>query len=176
MEQDDQALFILPLGSAAAVVEILPWNENETVITIRAYVATDVALSPDLMLFLLQQNAQIPFGAFSVDEAGDIRFEHALVGSTCDPLELTTAVKAVLEVADTYDDKITQTWGGATVDRSCRVNQGEMSRAVAGNGLEPNPAVGATGDEARKFSNFPGGCLEDGSADRFQALRMAIAN
>lgn len=112
VEQDDQALFILPLGSAAAVVEILPWNENETVITIRAYVATDVALSPDLMLFLLQQNAQIPFGAFSVDEAGDIRFEHALVGSTCDPLELTTAVKAVLEVADTYDDKITQTWGG----------------------------------------------------------------
>ncbi len=112
VEHEDQPIFVLPLGSAAAVVEILPWGESEAVITTRAYVAINVELTPELMRLLLLQNGQMSFGAFSIDDAGDIRFEHSIVGSTCDEVELTTSVRAVLETADTFDDKITAHWGG----------------------------------------------------------------
>jgi hypothetical protein len=52
------------------------------------------------------------FGAFGLDVNGDIIFEHSIVGSTCDKKELESSVRAVLEIADKYDDKIVAEWGG----------------------------------------------------------------
>jgi hypothetical protein len=52
------------------------------------------------------------FGAFGVDKDGDIIFEHTIVGSTIDKEELKSSVKAVLSVADHYDDDIVSRWGG----------------------------------------------------------------
>jgi hypothetical protein len=34
------------------------------------------------------------------------------VGSTCNQKELETSVRAVLEIADRYDDEIVERWGG----------------------------------------------------------------
>lgn len=110
-------LLIVSMGSASAMVEICSWGDDTTIRT-WSYVVTGAELTDDLMRFLLRLNVEIEFGAFGIDDDGDIRFEHALVGSTCDKNELQASVKAVLEAADRYDDEIVRRWGGRrAVDR-----------------------------------------------------------
>ncbi|AFY73668.1 hypothetical protein Syn7502_01612 [Synechococcus sp. PCC 7502] len=105
-------IFIVPVGSATAMIEVLPWGETESVISAWSYVVTGADITPELMRFLLEQNFDLQFGAFSLDKDGDIRFQASLVGSSCDKNELETSVNAVLKVADDYDDRIIETWGG----------------------------------------------------------------
>jgi len=99
------------LGSALAEVLIFPW-ENDAIINTRSYVATGASLTPELMRFLLEENTKMIFGAFGIDPKGDIVFEHSIVGSTCDKNELESSVRAILEIADQYDDPIVERWGG----------------------------------------------------------------
>jgi Putative bacterial sensory transduction regulator len=100
------------MGSALVEVLIFPWGDDDAIINARSYVATDIEMKPDLMRFLLEENAKMMFGAFGIDVNGDIIFEHTIVGSTCDKKELESSVRAVLEVSDDYDDKIIEQWGG----------------------------------------------------------------
>lgn len=104
----------LGLFMRSALVEVLiyPWNDDDAIINTRSYVVTDIAITADLMRFLLEENSQMRFGAFGLDPDGNILFEHTIVGSTCDKKELESSVNAVLEIADEYDDPIVQRWGG----------------------------------------------------------------
>ena len=111
-EKLDVPGFGLFMGSAWVEIRILPWNEEDSVVNVRSTVVTGIQQTPELQNFLLRENAELRFGAFSVDEAGNILFEHTIVGSTCDPKELETSAIAVLEAADEYDDRIVGLWGG----------------------------------------------------------------
>lgn len=110
--RDDVPGLAVFMGSALVEVFVFPAGENEAVINTRSYVVTEVELSADLMRFLLRENINMRFGAFGIDDQGDVIFEHTIVGSTCDKPELEASVKAVLEIADEYDDKIVERWGG----------------------------------------------------------------
>ncbi|WP_413168201.1 T3SS (YopN, CesT) and YbjN peptide-binding chaperone 1 [Capilliphycus salinus ALCB114379] len=111
-EKLDEPGFGLFLGSAWVEVLISPWEEDETVIKTLSKVVIDAKITPELTSFLLQENSEMMFGAFSINRSGEILFGHSIVGSTCDPEELEASVLTVLEVSDDYDDKIIQTWGG----------------------------------------------------------------
>lgn len=108
---DALPIFVIPGGSAVAYVEVAAWGDDAMVRT-WAYVVTGAELSAELMHYLLRQNAELPFGAFSLDEDGDIRFEHAIVGSTCDLKELRASAEAVMRTADEFDDAIRSRAGG----------------------------------------------------------------
>lgn len=110
--RDDAPAVVVLSGSAVAQAIVFPWGEDDAVICTRAYVVTGVELTPDLMHFLLRENADMRFGAFGVDKDGDILFEHSIVGSTADKNELKASVMAVLMTADHYDDQIVSRWGG----------------------------------------------------------------
>jgi hypothetical protein len=110
-EKLDEPGFGLFMGSAWVEVRILPWKDD-TVINVRSTVVSDVTLTMDLLNHLLRENHEMRFGAFSVSNAGDILFEHTIVGSTIDKKELEASVIAVLEIADKYDDEIAARWGG----------------------------------------------------------------
>lgn len=114
--RDDRPAFAVSTiamgGSAIAQIAVLPWGDDDATITVRAYVVTDVALTPELMEYLLKLNNEKRFGAFGVDEENDIFFEHTIVGSTCDKEELKASIAAVLFTADEYDDQIRSRWGG----------------------------------------------------------------
>jgi hypothetical protein len=112
MMRDDAPVMFVMMGSAVAQVAVMPWGDDDATITTRAYVVTGAELTPDLMLYLLQKNEKMRFGAFGVDEDGDILFEHTIVGSSCDKNELKVSVLAVLRTADEYDDEIVARWGG----------------------------------------------------------------
>lgn len=108
---EDIPVFEVALGSTFAFVQVAPWHEDAT-ITARAYVVSGAKMTPELQLFLLRENDTMRFGAFGVDEAGDIIFQHAIIGSTCDKNELRETVSNVISIADRYDDRIVETWGG----------------------------------------------------------------
>ncbi|NJN38473.1 MAG: YbjN domain-containing protein [Acaryochloridaceae cyanobacterium CSU_3_4] len=112
-EQLDEPGFGLFMGSAWVEVRIYPWHEDEdSVVNIRSTVVSGAKMTPELQTFLLRENAEMRFGAFSVNDVGDILFEHTIVGSTCDSNELEASVTAVLAAADDYDDQIVEHWGG----------------------------------------------------------------
>jgi len=110
--RDDIPAFSINYGSAYIITQVFPWGDNDASITTRSYVVTGAELTQELLLFLLQENDKMRFGAFGVDKDLDIFFEHTIVGSTCDLDELKASVLAVVYTADQYDDQITSRWGG----------------------------------------------------------------
>lgn len=98
-------------GSATVQVRVVPW-EGDALIVARAYIASCIDLTPDLMRYLLSKNNDIAFGAFGVDADSSIFLEHAIVGSTCNKAELKATVLSVLTIADAYDEEIIARWGG----------------------------------------------------------------
>lgn len=110
--------FLVTAGSAQVTVTIWPWGDDDATITVRAYVITGAEITPELMKFLLNQNSQMRFGAFGVDDDNDIFFAHTIVGATVDKEELKASIMAVGITADLLDDKISEKWGGQrAVDR-----------------------------------------------------------
>jgi hypothetical protein len=99
-------------GSAVAQIAVYPWGDDDAVICTRSYVVRGPELRPDLLEHLLRENADMRFGAFGIDDDGDILFEHSICGSTCDLEELKASVVAVARTADRYDDDIVARWGG----------------------------------------------------------------
>jgi hypothetical protein len=126
------------VGSAFAQTMIHPWGPDDAVICTRAYVVTGAQVTPDLMAFLLRANDRMRFGAFGLDEDGDIFFQHTIVGSTCDIKQLQASVAAVVLVADRYDDPIVARWGGQrAIDREKAMNA--QAALLEGNGILPAP-------------------------------------
>ncbi len=109
---EDEPLFIITIGSAVASTRVVPWGDDEALITTRAFVVTDVEMTPELSYYLLRANNGIFFGRFALDNEDDIVFEHSLVGSSCDRIELRHSVTTVVRLADDYDDEIVARWGG----------------------------------------------------------------
>lgn len=108
----DEPLFIINFGSAVASTRVMPWEEEDALIITRSYVVTDLDVNPDLTYYLLRENNGIRFGRFALDSENDVVFEHSLVGSTCDQIELEYSVTTVTKLADRYDDEIVDRWGG----------------------------------------------------------------
>ncbi|MBE9076901.1 YbjN domain-containing protein [Romeria aff. gracilis LEGE 07310] len=109
---EDEPLFIITIGSAVASTRVIPWGSEEALITTRSYVVTDIEITPELSYYLLRANNGIYFGRFALDGEDDIVFEHSLVGSSCDRIELKHSVQNVIRLADDYDDEIVARWGG----------------------------------------------------------------
>lgn len=110
--REDAPMFGIIVGSALTETVVLPWGEDDALVSTRSYVVTDVDATPDLMRFLLTENSKFIFGAFGLDDDGDIIMENSLYGKTCDKEELRNSILAVAKTADTYDDKIVSRWGG----------------------------------------------------------------
>ena len=108
LDEDGVGLF---MGSAWVEVTVRSWKED-AIVKISSKVVSGANLTLELCQFLLGQNDALVFGAFALTPEGEICFRHTIVGSTCDPEELVASINAVLEVADEFDDRIVQKWGG----------------------------------------------------------------
>ena len=117
---DNQPRFDLRYGSTMVEVEVFPWEvhpwETADLATVRATscVTTGSNVSKELMQFLLTENRRMRFGAFHLDDAvNQVLFaESVLGGENMDLMELQTCILSVVTIADTYDDIITQRFGG----------------------------------------------------------------
>ena len=110
--RDDAPAFAVAAGSAVAHVHVLPWTDEGAIVTTRAFVVSGATLSEDLMRWMLERNAEALWGAFGVDEDGEIVIDHSINGPTCDKEDLRASVLGVIFSADRYDDEIVAHWGG----------------------------------------------------------------
>lgn len=104
--------FAVGVGSARALTAVFPFQDDDAVISTRAYVVRGAPASLEFYTWLLNQNHRMTFGSFGVDDKGDVFLEHSIVGSTCDQPELSASVLAVALLADDFDDQIVNRWGG----------------------------------------------------------------
>jgi type III secretion system-like peptide-binding chaperone len=104
--------FILNNGSATVIVFIAPINDKFTAVRLHAWVVMGAVPTLELYQFLLKTNLQLRFGAFSIDDQGDIAFTHTLIGESCDTHALMWALMGALQTVDDNDDVIVQRFGG----------------------------------------------------------------
>lgn len=117
----DAPEFTVGLGSALVDVSVTPWRDD-AIVRSRALVVSRPRADNELYAFLLQESATFDFGGFGLTGEGDVIFQDALLGSGCDRRELHVSVHTVLHIADQYDDRIQQRWGGQRAsDRSKHV-------------------------------------------------------
>jgi hypothetical protein len=91
---------------------VLPWTDGGAIVMTRAFVVTGARIDADLMRWLLERNAESLWGAFGLDEDGDIVLDHTVNGPSCDKEGLRASVLGVIFAADRYDDEIVARWGG----------------------------------------------------------------
>lgn len=117
--RDDNPSFVLRNGSAYVQVTIIPINDKFTTVRAHSWVVTGVENTPELLQYLLKENLNMRFGAFGVDDVGDVCFTHAILGETLEAPALMYTLMGVGSVADDYDDKIVGRFGGQrAVDRT----------------------------------------------------------
>src|SRR5437588_11620115 len=68
--------FYLKYGSTVLEISIEPYEEDDAVVEILAFVVQDVTPSFELMRALLQTNSEVALGAFSVAER-DVSYAHS---------------------------------------------------------------------------------------------------
>jgi len=113
---DDVPAAIIDYGSTLGQVAIVPWGDDDAVVAVRAIVVREAELSKDLLEYLLRKNHNMRFGAFEIDDDGNVIFRHTIVGSTCDKNELEASTKAVMFTADNLDEEISQRFGGKRME------------------------------------------------------------
>ena len=116
--REDSPSFAVYVGSSYSSTAVMPWGDDDSIVTTRSWVVTGVEMTQELLYFLLRENDTMRFGAFGLDSDNDVFFEHTIVGSTADKSELKASVMAVVMTSDRYDDQISSRWGGTrAVDR-----------------------------------------------------------
>jgi hypothetical protein len=91
--------------------EIHPWEDSElAIVRASSHITVGSTVDADLIQFLLSENRKMRFGAFQLDEAGQILFVHSILGGeNMDLLELESCLLSVAAIAARYDDIITAT-------------------------------------------------------------------
>ncbi len=112
---------IIPYESTIVAVRYVPWLEKLHLVEIIATVALDVKPSLELFKFLLERNAEIPFGKFTyvengVDAKPTVYFSHSLLAEKLDREEFETALSSIMGYADEYDEKVAELGGGKTAE------------------------------------------------------------
>lgn len=113
----DDRLYVVKQGSTYVMINLVAWGENRALVRCVAQLVKGVELSGDLAVDLLKLNAQLRFGAFAYDPVGRlVLFLHSILGGdTLDADELLATVTDVALIADEYDDKIIDRYGGKTM-------------------------------------------------------------
>jgi Putative bacterial sensory transduction regulator len=128
-QSSEEPMFGLQLGSAAVNLRVMPLGDDGAFIESWSWVVTGIEQSSELYHYLLGENVNMRFGAFAVDEEGDVMFKYGLIASDLDKEELRAAVLAVGRTADRYDDEIVAKYGGMTAK--------DRMEAASSQGLTP---------------------------------------
>ena len=113
----DERLYVIKQGSTYVMINIVAIDNDRAQVRCVAQLVRGVRMDGDLAVQLLHLNAQLRFGAFSFDPVDSlVLFSHSILGGpTLDKDELMVTLTDVALVADEYDDKIIQKYGGQTM-------------------------------------------------------------
>ena len=110
----DDALYVIKQGSAYVMITIVPWGRDKAMLRCTAQLVKGINVDGDLAKQLLELNGYLRFGSFAWDPAEEtVLFVHSILGgSTLDPDELMATLRDVALIADEYDDKLVEKYGG----------------------------------------------------------------
>lgn len=131
--ENETGHFYVGYGSTVLEVSAEPYGPEETIVEVTAYCVQGVELTDKLMQGLLELNHELPVGAFSV-VGQDIFFSHTIFGKNLNRSDLLGAIAAVATVADDYDDRIVDKFGGQTALDRIRDTGGKRARKSVGEG------------------------------------------
>jgi len=105
--------YILKEGSTFVYI-LIKEDEGGEWIVFYSLVLKDTKKSKKLMMELLKLNSSIPFGAFGFQD-DYIIFKHCILGGNhMDEEEFLQSLYSVAKIADKYDNKIKNKFGGQT--------------------------------------------------------------
>ncbi|MGH0031916.1 MAG: T3SS (YopN, CesT) and YbjN peptide-binding chaperone 1 [Myxococcota bacterium] len=114
-ERDADGDYLLPIGEVHVVVAPRAAPDGQVVVRIFAITNVGFDVTPDLGLFLARLNFGLMFGRFALDaEHRSIWFDETLLGEQFREEELRFAIRMVATVADGWDDRLKQMFGGST--------------------------------------------------------------
>lgn len=108
---EDDGHFYVQYGSTVLEISVEGYGPEEASVVIMAYCVQDADIDDELRTVLLDLNHTMSFSAFSL-VGNDVFISHTLFGRTLERSNLLSAVAAVAEASDQYDDKIVERWGG----------------------------------------------------------------
>lgn len=110
----DESLYVIKQGSAYVMINVVPWGRDKAMLRTTAQLVKGCRMTGDLATQLLELNSHLRFGAFAWDSQDNIvLFTHTILGgTTLDPDELIATLSDVALIADEYDDKLMQKYGG----------------------------------------------------------------
>lgn len=99
----------------AVVFLVVSDLDDGALLNVRCYAVRDVE-RPDAELgdYLARLNADLLFGAFSLDEDSDVCCDYSVLGAGVTPEVVDVAVHAVAAAARRYAEPIISRWGGLT--------------------------------------------------------------
>ena len=109
----DHCDFYLKFGSTVLEISIHPFEDDDAVIEILAFVVQGVEPTFELTRDLLRHNCEVPLGAFSM-VGHDIFFSHSFLGTHLRGEQLIASLQSVATIADEYDEKLVAEYGGET--------------------------------------------------------------
>lgn len=124
----ETAHFYVRYGTTVLEIAVDPYGPEDTMVQVMAYCVQGVRLEPDLLLGMLELNHHLAFGAFSV-VGRDIFLSHTLFGRGLERAALLSAIAAVANTSDEYDDRIVAKYGGQTALDRIRDTGGKKRRA-----------------------------------------------
>jgi hypothetical protein len=110
----EDKLYVVKQGSSYVMINVVPWGEERAIVRCVAQLVKGVRMAQGLALQLLHLNSILRFGAFAYVKEGDlVLFLHSILGGeTLDPEELLATIRDVALIADDWDDKIIDRFGG----------------------------------------------------------------
>jgi hypothetical protein len=126
----DHCDFYLKFGSTVLEISIDPFEEDDAVIEVLAFVVQGVEPTFELTRDLLRFNSEVPLGAFSM-VGQDIFFSHSFLGRRLRPEQLIASLQSVATISDEYDEKLVHAYGGETAIDSLRGQARKESSAAA---------------------------------------------
>lgn len=112
--QVEERMYVVKQGSSYVMINVVPWGEERAIVRCVAQLVKGVSMTSNLALHLLRLNSVLRFGAFAYVKDGDlVLFLHSILGGeTLDSDELVTTIRDVALIADEWDDKIIERFGG----------------------------------------------------------------
>src|SRR3954452_11615936 len=92
-------------GPSGLETSIRPYQEDDAVIEILAFVVQGVEPSFEMLQELLRLNSEVVLGAFSM-LGRDVFFSHSFLGRRLSPEQLIASLDIVANVSDEYDEQI----------------------------------------------------------------------
>ncbi len=125
--------FYVRYGSTVLEISVEAYGPKEAVVTIMSYCVQGADVEEELLVGLLEMNHALPLGAFSLLDR-DVFFSHSLLGRDLQPRSLLSAIAAVADIADEWDDRLVARYGGQTALERIQDTGGRLQR-------RPRPAI-----------------------------------